>query len=248
MFTVSSACSFHSSRPWKQKYSCLQPRPTPSPDARKPNVPCPPGRWAALMYGVEVLGRNAVSWECVWTFMAGLYIVGTVEAHVLEWSFEEELVLWSTFAPVEIAVYLSSHILSRQALAKPTWGSNLWPWLPGLMLQSPEPSPQQALAAPVSVFREWGWAQIADSPALAPGPCLSGTGCPETSVQLGESEHLPSGPDGSQSGHFSPNGDNNPGTCGFPFLMTLHQQAGCLGPHPPHQPMFPRPGFNFLLF
>ena len=52
--------------------------------------------------------------------MAGLYIVGTVEAHVLEWSFEEELVLWRTFSPVVIAVYLSSHILSRQALAKPT--------------------------------------------------------------------------------------------------------------------------------
>lgn len=58
--------------------------------------------------------------ESVWTFVAGLHIVGTVEAHVLEWSFGEELVLWSTFAPIEIAVYLSSHILSQQALAKPT--------------------------------------------------------------------------------------------------------------------------------
>ena len=52
--------------------------------------------------------------------MAGLHIVGTVEAHVLEWSFGEELVLWSTFAPIEVAVYVSSHILSQQALAKPT--------------------------------------------------------------------------------------------------------------------------------
>lgn len=39
-------------------------RPTPSPDARKRNVPCPacpPGRSAALVHGIEVLGRNALS-------------------------------------------------------------------------------------------------------------------------------------------------------------------------------------------
>lgn len=39
-------------------------RPTPSPDARKPNVSCPacpPGRSEALVHGIEVLGRNALS-------------------------------------------------------------------------------------------------------------------------------------------------------------------------------------------
>lgn len=48
---------------------------------------------------------------------------------------------------------------------------------------------------------------------------------------------------------FLPNRDNSPGTCGFRFLMTWHQQPGAgLSPHSPHQPLFPRSRFNFLLF
>ena len=74
-----------------------------------------------------------------------------------------------------------------------------------------------------------------------PTPCLLWIGCPKTAAQW-EWEHLLS-----QGGLPKWGQDTNAGTCGFAsWWLCTNSQVFFL--HPLHQPVFPRPRFNFLLF
>lgn len=189
--------------------------------------------------------KNAHSWEHGKMFMGNVHIecpaawcsrmifcVGCASGHICT-SGDSFLLV----QPHSATAILGKAYPGLKPVTLASWFHAVTSWAP--------PTAARTGCANLFLLQEGSWAWAAGH--LEPGPCLSWIGSRVTVVEPAEWEHHQSNQDGSHRGSFSQMGTASLGPVAL-LSDDFAPTARCLIPYPPHQPMFPRPRFNFLLF